>query len=865
MLTEPDVLAEEGELRAALAEPAARAGRTISAHGEWLVVDDPSFRLPVQGWKIHVSARPATLLETVRRMLPALTAASCHFKVVRSGRALQDLNSSNNSPGSIGKAVTVYAARGDVVPLARRLAADLAGLTGPRVNSDRRVRPDAPVYYRFGPFQSQYRPNEDGDFELVVTDPAGGTHAGMAEDTYWQPPWDPDPFAEPGVPAPRPAGGPPAVVLGGRYRVERALTRNGKGRVYRALDGETGASVIVKEARAHVNEDVLRRDSRFRLRNERAALELLRDVEGVPRVLDHFRHGEQEYLVITDMGATALGQDVALNGLYTADPRDGRCLRDLAVRLLELVDGVHARGVLVRDVSPANVVLDDATGRPALVDFEIAHVEDPPIFGWTRGYASPEQERNEKPTVECDYYSLGATLFYAATGVPPTWMTGDAHNHDTARAAAVLDGRGGIGGTILGLLSPDPADRRATAGRLRAGRFATAPTPVLQPGERERRLARAVDHGVEDVVRGAKRLMRGERLTGGRVVNPVNLYRGAAGIGLELLHHHDRAEAADLARDLAYWATGFLAMREHRPGLYTGDTGTAVFVAAAGATLGDDALTETARGMARPVVPRVAGDDQHGGLAGIGLAELLLWDLTGDASRRDLAARCAERLAAGGLERVAGGGAPDYDDCGAVSRTLGYSHGVAGLAHFLLAYRTATGDTACEPVVRKGYDVLAGHMAPLLAAARSASAKPMHAAFCQGMAGIGASLVRAGRDLREDAYLDLAREAAEVCGRLAPRMYALTQCCGLAGIGELYLDLAAVTGEDAYRRRADRVADLILARAGGTPDAPVFPDTSLFESSPDWSTGTSGIVTFLRRLRSGGAARLWLDPLVLPA
>lgn len=863
MVAQPPSLPEEADLRAALTEQTARCGRVISGSGVWLTVGDPAFRPPGQGWKIHLSARPATLMETVRRALPALLATPCHFKIIRSGLLLRDLNSANSHPGSVGKAVTVYAAPGDVAGLARRLADDLAGLAGPRIHSDRRVRPGSVVHYRYGPIRSRYEVNQDGDLELVVTDPRGTTRPGAADDSFWQPSWDADPLTgetapdgEVEGPVGEPTGGP--VMLGGRYRVDRGLTRNAKGRVYRATDTATNRSVIVKEARAYVNEDSRGRDSRIRLRNERYVLELLSDLAGVPRVIDHFCHEDQEYLAITDMGPLTLGQDVAENGLYTADPAPrGRSLPGLAAALLELLDEVHRRDVLVRDLSPANIVLDEATGRPCLVDFEISHAAGPQISGWTPGYSPPEQERNEPAGVEADYYSLGATLFYAATGLPPTWLAGDPDNHDVERAAAVLDGRGGMSGTVLGLLDTDPARRRAAAesirsGRLREDRAGARPAA----GVRTRLLDEAIEHSRAEVRRHATRLMADDLLTGGVVASPVNVYRGSAGMGMELLHQGDY----ESARALAYWTGGFQTLAGGRPGLYTGNTGIAVFLAATGVALGDETLVSLAEPMARPVLSQVADDDQHNGLAGIGTGQLLLWHITRDGSRLDIASGCAERLLAQDPLDGLYADPPDYTDCGSVSRTLGFSHGLAGVLHFLLAYRAATGGDSADPVLRKGCDALAQHLTPLIDAARSASAKPMHASFCQGLAGIGASLARAARDLGDDDHLDLARSAAAACDELAPRMYALTQCCGLAGIGEFFLDLAQVTGDQAHLRQADRVAGLILARAGGPAGAPVFPDTSLHESSGGWSTGTGGVTSFLRRLRNPGSPRLWLDP-----
>jgi hypothetical protein len=860
MVAEPASLPQEADLRAALTDQIARGGRVISDNGVWLMIGDPAFRPPSQGWKIHLSARPATLMETIRRALPALLATPCHFKIIRSGPLLRDLNSSNSHPGSVGKAATIYVAHEDVADLARRLADDLAGLQGPRIHSDRRVRPGSVVHYRYGPIRSRYEVNEDGDLELVVTDPQGTTRPGAADDSFWQPSWAADPLTgEIGSDGESEgsSGGP--VMLGGRYQAERGLTRNAKGCVYRAIDTMTNRSVILKEARAYVNEDSRGRDSRIRLRNERYVLELLSDLAGVPRVIDHFCHDDQEYLAITDMGALALGQDVAENGLYTADPAPcGRSLPGLAAALLKLLDEVHRRGVLVRDLAPANIVLDDATGRPCLVDFEISHAAGPQFFGWTPGYSPPEQERDEPAGVEADYYSLGATLFYAATGLPPTWLAGDPSNHDVEHAAAVLDGRGGISGTILGLLDTDPARRQAASESIRSGRF-RADRAGARPvgGARTRLLDEAIAHSRTEVKRHAARLMTGDRLTGGVVPSPVNVYRGSAGMGMELLHQGDY----ESARALAYWTGGFQSLGAGRPGLYTGSTGIAIFIAATGIALGDETLVSLAEPMARPVLSQVADDDQHNGLAGIGTGQLLLWHITRDDSRLDIASSCAERFLAGDpLDGFLYADQPDYTDCGSVSRTLGFSHGLAGVIHFLLAYRAATGGDAADPVLRKGCDALAQHMTPLIDAARSASAKPMHASFCQGLAGIGASLARAARDLGDDDHLGLARSAAVACQEMAPRMYALTQCCGLAGIGEFFLDLAQVTGDQADLRRADRVADLILARAGGSVGAPVFPDTSLHESSGGWSTATAGVTSFLRRLRSPGSPRMWLDP-----
>ena len=223
MRTDTALGPEEEALRAELADQVTGHARVHYTNDTWLVVEDPAFRFPTQGWKIHLSARPATLLETLRRSLPALLSVPCHFKVIRSGRLLRDLNSSNNHPGSIGKAMTVYADEGDVVGLARTLAADLAGLEGPRIYSDRRVAPDAPVYYRYGPFRPVYEDNDDGDFELVVTDPRGKTLPGAAGEVVLAASVDPRPLPHRGRTRSRSPG--PSCAAGTRRSPSAAAIR----------------------------------------------------------------------------------------------------------------------------------------------------------------------------------------------------------------------------------------------------------------------------------------------------------------------------------------------------------------------------------------------------------------------------------------------------------------------------------------------------------------------------------------------------------------------------------------------------------------------------------------------------------------
>ena len=172
--------------------------------------------------------------------------------------------------------------------------------------------------------------------------------------------------------------------------------------------------------------------------------------------------------------------------LAAGGPLTPAAARRLALDLLAALGAAHERGIVHRDVKPANVFFD-AAGNAKLGDFGAAHLAD---FGQTQSggflgtlaYMSPEQITNAPLGVAADLYALGATLFEALTGRPPFLGPDLVGQHLGEKPAAPTAVRPGLrpvhDQTLLRALAKAPADRFGSAAEMAD---AVAAWPVDSP------------------------------------------------------------------------------------------------------------------------------------------------------------------------------------------------------------------------------------------------------------------------------------------------------------------------------------------------------------------------------------------------
>jgi len=219
------------------------------------------------------------------------------------------------------------------------------------------------------------------------------------------------------------------VLLGKYYVPIQLLKTSFKGDVYLAVSVRnfSFSRCIIKQGNPSALIDQYNRDMKYRLLWQKSVLEDLQESVVTPGYVDYFELKGHGYLVIQYADGKTLFE-VAKN-IYqdktwkTSKLKAKRTLLNLFIASLDLVDSVHQKGYVPRDITDSNfMLLKD--GRLCILDFELSYavekktLEHPFVLG-TFGYVAPEQLKQAKPDYKEDIYSLAALLCFLLTNTAP--------------------------------------------------------------------------------------------------------------------------------------------------------------------------------------------------------------------------------------------------------------------------------------------------------------------------------------------------------------------------------------------------------------------------------------------------------------
>jgi serine/threonine protein kinase len=247
----------------------------------------------------------------------------------------------------------------------------------------------------------------------------------------------------------------PGLVFAGRYRIIRLLGVSDRKHAYLALDTVIDRQVILVLIESEA--------SRSAQAEAIGKVQVLAEIGVHSNIVTLYDYGiidGTEFLVFAYLPGGTLREyldAIERQGRYLTVEEILRLARQLARALYH----IHSRGLIHRDVTPANIWLDErAVAYVEITDSvtEADSLQDAIMLSITGGaYTSPEQVAGSNMDERSDLYSLGAVLYEAATNEVPL------RGKRGILAPRILrpDIPSGLNGIVCRLLADKPSDRPA--------------------------------------------------------------------------------------------------------------------------------------------------------------------------------------------------------------------------------------------------------------------------------------------------------------------------------------------------------------------------------------------------------------------
>jgi serine/threonine-protein kinase len=254
------------------------------------------------------------------------------------------------------------------------------------------------------------------------------------------------------------------IVVADRYEARDLIGRGAFGTVIEAYDRRLARLVAIKVVRVATIPDEVETEMLERFRQEARTVARLSHPGIVP--VHDFGEGAGHAWIAMEL---VIGESLkaALDAGHRFSPAEAA---RISIELLEALDFAHSRGVVHRDVKPANILLvaDQRAGHGPvrLVDFGVSRLGDTGLTTagqmiGTLTTMSPEQVRGEVVDARADLWGVGVVLYQLLTG----------HRPFEGNASAV----------IAGILARDPVPPTTHAPYLPPGFDAVIATALAKP------------------------------------------------------------------------------------------------------------------------------------------------------------------------------------------------------------------------------------------------------------------------------------------------------------------------------------------------------------------------------------------------
>lgn len=224
------------------------------------------------------------------------------------------------------------------------------------------------------------------------------------------------------------------IILNNRYRIIQAIAQGGFGETFLAEDLQMPSArlCVIKKLKPSANHPHIHEMVKEKFAREAMILEKLgAGCLQIPTLYAYFEENEEFYLVQEWIEGQTLWELVQKRG-----PLPDEQVKEILCKILPVLDHLHRRGIIHRDIKPDNIILRDTQGQnrqknrlPVLIDFgavkETMGTNVTSQGGTVKSLVigtvgfMPAEQVSGRPIFASDLYSLGLTAIYLLTGKLP--------------------------------------------------------------------------------------------------------------------------------------------------------------------------------------------------------------------------------------------------------------------------------------------------------------------------------------------------------------------------------------------------------------------------------------------------------------
>lgn len=261
------------------------------------------------------------------------------------------------------------------------------------------------------------------------------------------------------------------TLFNNRYRIIKTLGSGGFGETFLAEDTQmpSGRRCVIKQLRPIHNNSQIYQLVQDRFQREAAILEELGSSnDQIPSLYAYFQDSGQFYLVQEWVEGDTVTEKLQKQGLLNEN-----LVTDILIDLLQVLDYVHSKRIIHRDIKPDNIIVRHRDNKPVLIDFGAVREtmgtmvntqgnSTSSIVIGTPGYMPSEQAAG-RAVYASDLYSLGLTAIYLLTGKQPQDLQVDSRTGEIIWHQYNLNISPNLRTVIDKAIQSHPRDRYSTA------------------------------------------------------------------------------------------------------------------------------------------------------------------------------------------------------------------------------------------------------------------------------------------------------------------------------------------------------------------------------------------------------------------